>query len=70
MTRAAARRKEIVAGAALRYEALHAFPSEPLVVEKKGVRPLKDIKLMKEDPEGIEKSADDIKKRYAAIFKV
>ncbi len=40
------------------------------VVEKKGVRPLKDIKLMKEDPEGIEKSAEDIKKRYAAIFKV
>jgi iron(III) transport system substrate-binding protein len=40
------------------------------VVEKKGVRPLKDIKLMKEDPEGIEKSAEDIKRRYAAIFKV
>ncbi len=39
-------------------------------VEKKGVRPLKDIKVMKEDPEGIEKSAEDIKKRYAAIFKV
>jgi iron(III) transport system substrate-binding protein len=39
-------------------------------VEKKGVRPLKDIKLMKEDPEGVEKSAEDIKKRYAAIFKV
>jgi iron(III) transport system substrate-binding protein len=39
-------------------------------VEKPGVRPLKDIKLMKEDAEGIVKSADDIKKRYAAIFKV
>lgn len=39
-------------------------------VEKKGVRPLKDIKLMKEDPEGVEKTAEDIKKRYAAIFKV
>lgn len=39
-------------------------------VEKKGVRPLKDIKLMKEDPEGIEKTAEDVKKRYAAIFKV
>ncbi len=39
-------------------------------VEKPGVRPLKDIKLMKEDPEGVEKSAEDIKKRYAQIFKV
>ena len=34
------------------------------------MRPLKDIKLMKEDPEGVEKTAEDIKKRYAAIFKV
>jgi iron(III) transport system substrate-binding protein len=39
-------------------------------VEKKGVRPLRDIKLMREDPEGIEKTAEDIKKRYATIFKV
>jgi iron(III) transport system substrate-binding protein len=39
-------------------------------VEKPGVRPLKDIKLMKEDPEGVEKTAEDIKKRYAQIFKV
>jgi iron(III) transport system substrate-binding protein len=39
-------------------------------VEKPGVRPLKDIKLMKEDPEGIEKTAEEIKRRYAQIFKV
>ncbi|HWP25644.1 MAG TPA: extracellular solute-binding protein [Xanthobacteraceae bacterium] len=39
-------------------------------VEKPGVRPLKDIKLMKEDPEAVEKSAEEIKKRYAQIFKV
>jgi iron(III) transport system substrate-binding protein len=39
-------------------------------VEKPGVRPLKDIKLMKEDAEGVEKGADEIKKRYAQIFKV
>jgi iron(III) transport system substrate-binding protein len=39
-------------------------------VAKKGVRPLTDIKLMKEDPEGVEKTAEDIKRRYAAIFKV
>jgi iron(III) transport system substrate-binding protein len=39
-------------------------------VEKPGVRPLKDIKLMKEDPAGVAKTADEVKKRYAQIFKV
>src|SRR5262252_6614686 len=39
-------------------------------VEKPGVRRLADIKLMTEDPEGILKQADDVKKRYAEIFKV
>jgi iron(III) transport system substrate-binding protein len=39
-------------------------------VEKPGVRKLADIKLMKEDPEGVEKGAEEIKKRYAEIFKV
>ena len=39
-------------------------------VEKPGVRRLADIKLMKEDPEGVEKSADEIKRRYTQIFKV
>ncbi len=39
-------------------------------VEKPGVRRLADIKLMKEDPVGVEKAADEIKKRYAEIFGV
>ena len=39
-------------------------------VEKPGVRKLADIKLMKEDPEGVEKKAEEIKTRYAQIFKV
>jgi iron(III) transport system substrate-binding protein len=39
-------------------------------VEKPGVRPLGQIKLMKEDPEGVEKGAEEIKKKYAQIFKV
>jgi len=39
-------------------------------VEKPGVRKLADIKLMKEDPEGVEKSADEVKRRYSEIFKV
>jgi iron(III) transport system substrate-binding protein len=39
-------------------------------VEKPGVRKLADIKLMKEDPEGVEKTADEVKRRYTEIFKV
>ena len=39
-------------------------------VEKPGVRPLKDIKLMQEDPAGVHAQAEAIKKRYAEIFKV
>jgi len=39
-------------------------------VEKPGVRKLADIKLMKVDPEGVEKSADEVKRRYSEIFKV
>jgi len=39
-------------------------------VEKPGVRPLKDVKLMKEDPEATEKASEEIKARYAKIFRV
>jgi iron(III) transport system substrate-binding protein len=39
-------------------------------VEKPGVRKLADIKLMKEDPEGVEKGAEEVKARYAKIFGV
>jgi iron(III) transport system substrate-binding protein len=39
-------------------------------VEKPSVRPLRDIKLMKEDPVAVEKNADEIKRRYSQIFKV
>ncbi|MGZ3285652.1 MAG: ABC transporter substrate-binding protein, partial [Xanthobacteraceae bacterium] len=39
-------------------------------VEKPGIRKLADIKLMKEDPESVEKMGDEIKTRYAQIFKV
>jgi iron(III) transport system substrate-binding protein len=39
-------------------------------VEKPGVRKLSDIKLMKEDPEGIENGAEEIKRRYTQYFKV
>jgi iron(III) transport system substrate-binding protein len=39
-------------------------------VEKPGIRKLADIKLMKEDPEGVLTGADEVKRRYAEIFKV
>ena len=46
------------------------YSAHKQTVEKPGVRKISEIKLMKEDPEGVEKGADDIKKRYAQIFKV
>ena len=39
-------------------------------VEKPGIRKLAEIKLMKEDPEGVLAQAEVVKKRYAEIFKV
>jgi iron(III) transport system substrate-binding protein len=38
--------------------------------EKPGVRPLAELKLMKEDADAVERSGEDIKARYARIFKV
>ena len=46
------------------------YSAHKQAIEKPGVRRLSDIKLMKEDPEGVEKGADEIKRRYAQIFKV
>jgi iron(III) transport system substrate-binding protein len=42
----------------------------PQVKEKPGRRPFKDIKTMKEDPAGVEKTAEEIKLRYSRLFKV
>jgi len=42
----------------------------PQVEEKPGGRRLSDIKLWRDDPVGVEQASDDIKKRYAQIFKV
>ena len=41
-----------------------------LVKDKAGRTPLRDIKLMKDDPAAVEKQADDIKARYTKYFKV
>jgi iron(III) transport system substrate-binding protein len=42
----------------------------PQVKEKAGRKPFKDIKTMKEDPVGVEKTAEEIKSRYSRLFKV
>jgi iron(III) transport system substrate-binding protein len=42
----------------------------PQTKEHAGRRPLKDIKVMKDDAAGVEKSAADIKARYSKIFGV
>jgi iron(III) transport system substrate-binding protein len=41
-----------------------------LVTERKGRKPLSEIKTMKEDAAEVEKTADQIKSKYAALFKV
>jgi iron(III) transport system substrate-binding protein len=42
----------------------------PLVKEKPGRRPFKDIRTMREDPAAVEKQSGEIKARYTRIFKV
>src|ERR1700751_789739 len=42
----------------------------PQVTSKPGRRKLSDIKLMKEDPAGVEASSEEIKARYAKLFRV
>jgi iron(III) transport system substrate-binding protein len=42
----------------------------PLVKEKPGRRPWKDVKTMKDDPVAVEKLGEEIKTRYSALFKV
>ena len=40
------------------------------VTDKPGHKKLADIKLMKDDPAGVEKASDEIKARYQKLFKV
>lgn len=62
---------------------LHGAPAQQLLVdftgqhsvhaqvkERPGRRRLSEIKVMQDDPAGVEKTADEIKTRYAQIFKV
>jgi iron(III) transport system substrate-binding protein len=41
-----------------------------LVAERKGRKPLAEIKVMKEDPAAVEALSDQIKAKYTAIFGV
>jgi iron(III) transport system substrate-binding protein len=47
---------------------MHSF--HPDVKEKPGRRPLRDIKVMKEDAAAVEKNAEEIKAHYTRIFRV
>jgi iron(III) transport system substrate-binding protein len=42
----------------------------PGTKEKPGRRSFREIKIMKDDPAGVEKTAEDVKARYAQIFRV
>jgi iron(III) transport system substrate-binding protein len=46
------------------------YSAHAQVVAHPGRRKLSDIKLMKEDPAGVEKMAEEIKTRYARLFRV
>jgi iron(III) transport system substrate-binding protein len=42
----------------------------PQAKDKPGRKPFKEIKVMKDDPAGVEASSDEIKQKYSKIFKV
>ena len=42
----------------------------PQTKEKPGRKPFKEIKTMKEDPAGVEKSGEELKARYSKLFKI
>jgi len=46
------------------------YSAHPQVTPKPGRRKISDIKLMKEDAAGVEKMAEEIKTRYARLFRV
>jgi iron(III) transport system substrate-binding protein len=46
------------------------YSAHPQVTPKPGRRKIADIKLMKEDAAGVEKMTDEIKVRYARLFRV
>ena len=57
-------------GQQLLVDVARQYSPHPETIEKPGIRKLADIKLMKEDPEGILTQGEAVKQRYAEIFKV
>jgi iron(III) transport system substrate-binding protein len=57
-------------GQQLRVDYARQYSPHAQAVEKPGVRKLADIRLMREDAEGVEKMADEVKTRYGKIFGV
>ena len=49
----------------LAYRSVH-----PHTTELPGRKPLRDIKTMKDDPIAVEKTSEEVKARYARIFRV
>jgi hypothetical protein len=48
----------------------HARSMHALVKEKPGRKPFRTINTMKDDPAGVERMSEEIKTRYAQLFKV
>jgi ABC-type Fe3+ transport system substrate-binding protein len=46
------------------------FSAHALVKEKPGRKPLSEIKVMQDDPAGVEQASEEIKRRYTQFFKV
>jgi iron(III) transport system substrate-binding protein len=46
------------------------YSAHAQVQSKPGRRKISDLKLMREDPAGVEAAAEDIKTRYAKLFRV
>jgi hypothetical protein len=55
---------------AILHRLLGAIFGHAQVQSKPGRRKISDIKLMKEDPAGVEKMTEEIKTRYARLFRV
>ena len=46
------------------------FSAHGLTKEKPGRKPLSEIKVLKDDPAGVEQASEEIKRRYTQLFKV
>ncbi len=54
----------------LRVDLTGQHSAQAKVTEKPGRKKLSEIKLMKDDPAGVERTSEEIKARYAQLFHV